>query len=126
LAQFWLNFGSPKLVRELVQSEIQKKKTKMTTYKGLRELYESGQTIAELANYLEVSESCIYSRLKKSGVTMRNTGSRRTPQAQEALRNQMIQLRAQGLGYKKIAKAVGVTRSTVRRYLKLSTQKMLE
>jgi len=98
----------------------------MTTYKGLRELYESGQTIAELANHLEVSESCIYSRLKKSGVTMRNTGSRRTPQAQEALRNQMIQLRDQGLGSKKIAKAVGVTRSTVRRYLKLSTQELLE
>jgi len=98
----------------------------MTTYKGLRELYESGQTIAELANYLEVSESCIYSRLKKSGVTMRNTGSRRTPQAQEALRNQTIQLRAQGLGCEKIAKVVGVTRSTVRRYLKSSTQKLLE
>jgi transposase len=98
----------------------------MTTYKGLRELYESGQTIAELANYLEVSESCIYSCLKKSGVTMRNTGSRRTPQVQEALRNQMIQLRAQGLSCEKIAKVVGVTRSTVRRYLKSSTQKLLE
>ena len=98
----------------------------MTTYKGLRELYESGLTIAELANRLEVSESCIYTRLKKSGVTMRNTGSRRTPQAREALRNQMIQLRAQGLGCKKIAKTVGVTRSTVRRYLKSSTQKLLE
>lgn len=95
----------------------------MTTYKGLRELYESGQTIAELANHLEVSESCIYSRLKKSGVTMRNTGSRRTPQAQEALRNQIIQLSAQGLGSKRIAKAVGVTRSTVRRYLKSSAKK---
>jgi transposase-like protein len=98
----------------------------MTTYKGLRELYESGQTIAELANYLEVSENCIYSRLKKSGVTMRNTGSRRTPQAQEALRNQMIQLRTQGLGPTKIARLVGVTPSTVKRYLKLSNQKLLE
>ena len=95
----------------------------MTTYKGLRELYESGHTIAELAKHLEVSETCIYGRLKKSGVTMRNTGSRRTPQAQEALRNQMIQLRAQGLSFEKIAEAVGVTRATVRRYLGSSAKK---
>jgi transposase len=88
------------------------------SYRKLSEFYKSGKTIQEIANYYEVSVNCIYTRLKKSGVTMRPTGSRRTPEEKEALADRILSLRLQNLSQKKIAKTVGLSRSSVRRYLK--------
>ena len=88
----------------------------------MRELYEAGQIIQELANHCDVSVNAIYNRLRKTGVTMRNTGSRRTPEAKQALKVKIAQLCTQGLSQNKIAETVGVSRSTVRRYLKSSTK----
>ncbi len=91
------------------------------SYEKLRKLYESGKTIQEIANYYEVSLACIYARLKKSGATMRPRGSRRTPQKKEALADSIVQLRIQNLTQRQIAEAVGISRSSVRRYLKSKT-----
>jgi transposase len=88
------------------------------SYKKLCELYEAGKTIQEIANYYEVSLNCIYTRLKKSGQTMRPTGSRRTPEEKEALADRILSLRIQNLSCEQIAKIVGISRSSVRRYLK--------
>jgi response regulator of citrate/malate metabolism len=88
------------------------------SYKRLRKLYEVGKTIQEIANYYEVSLNCIYARLKKSGVIMRPTGSRRTAKEKEALADRILSLRIQNLTYEQIATIVGISRSSVRRYLK--------
>ena len=58
------------------------------SYQKIRELYEAGQTINEIANDLEVSPTYIYLRLKKSGVTMRRAVVRRT-EAQQARHNEI-------------------------------------
>jgi predicted transcriptional regulator len=87
------------------------------SYQKIRELYEAGQTINEIANELEVSPTYIYLRLKKSGVTMRRAVVRRT-EAQQARHNEIIKLRDQGLSLKEIAEAVGITPEGVRHYLK--------
>jgi transposase len=88
------------------------------SYKKLCKLYEAGKTIQEIANYYEVSLNCIYTRLKKSGVTMRPTGSRRTPKEKEALADRILSLRIQNLTHEQIAKIVGISSASVRRYLK--------
>ena len=88
------------------------------SYKRLRKLYEVGKTIQEIANYYEVSLNCIYARLKKSGVIMRPTGSRRTAKEKEALADRILSLRIQNLTHEQIATIVGISRSSVRRYLK--------
>jgi DNA-binding CsgD family transcriptional regulator len=86
-------------------------------YEKIRKLYEAGQTIDEIANHLEVSPTYIYTRLKKSGVTMRRAIVRRT-ETQQARHNEIVKLRAQGLSLKKIAEAVGISPEGVRHYLR--------
>jgi len=88
------------------------------SYEKLRKLYEGGKTIQQIANYYEVSPACIYARLKKSGVTMRPTGSRRMPEEKEALADRIVHLRIQNLTKKQIAETVGLSRSSIRRFLK--------
>ena len=88
------------------------------SYEKLRQLYEAGNTIQHISNCYEVSLSCIYTRLKKSGATLRPTGSRRTPEEKDALADRIAQLRSQNLTQKQIAETVGISRSSVRRYLK--------
>ncbi|MEG4031436.1 MULTISPECIES: hypothetical protein [unclassified Microcoleus] len=88
-------------------------------YQKLRELYEAGKTIDEIANEWEVSPSYIYLRLKKSGVTMRPKRVRPKPKNEE-LQNKIIQLREQGLSQRKIAETVGFSRSKVQYYLNLN------
>jgi len=87
-------------------------------YEKLRKLYEAGHTIQQISNCYEVSVSCIYSRLKKSGVTLRPQGSRRTPEEKEALADKIAQLRIQNLTQQQIAETVGLSRASVGRYLK--------
>jgi DNA invertase Pin-like site-specific DNA recombinase len=93
------------------------------SYQKIRELYESGQTIIEIASYFEVSQTCIYTRLKKSGATMRvrGYGAHPTKEAKQALRDKIVKLRAQNLTYKEIAETVGISHRSVRRYIKSST-----
>ncbi|MEG4495464.1 hypothetical protein [Microcoleus sp. D3_18_C4] len=87
------------------------------SYEKIREFYEAGQTIDEIANYLEVSRTYIYLRLKKSGANMRRAVVRRT-EAQQARHNEILRLRAQGLTLKEIAEVVGLSREGVQHYLR--------
>jgi predicted transcriptional regulator len=87
------------------------------SHKKIRELYEAGQTIHEIANYLEVSPTYIYTRLKKSGTTMRRPVVRRT-EVQQARHNKIVKLHAQGLTSREIAEIVGLSRQGVQYYLK--------
>lgn len=87
----------------------------------LRELYEAGQTLQEIANYCEVSKMCIYLRLKKTGVTFRKTGSRRTAEETEILRDEIARLRTQGLTLREISTTVGLCHTSVERHLKHRT-----
>jgi DNA-binding CsgD family transcriptional regulator len=91
------------------------------SYEKIRELYEAGQTIDEIANYLEVSPTYIYTRLKKSGAAMRRPVVRRT-EVQQARHNEIVKLHAQGLTPREIAEVVGLSREGVRYYLKSSTK----
>jgi DNA-binding NarL/FixJ family response regulator len=91
------------------------------SYQKLRELYEAGQTIHEIANYFEVSPTYIYTRLKKSGATMRRAVVRRT-KAQQARHNEIVKLHAQGLTAREIAEIVGLSRAGVCYYLRPSTK----
>jgi len=88
------------------------------SYEKLRELYEAGHTIQYISNCYEVSVGCLYRRLKKSGVTLRPQGSRRTPKEKEALADRIAQLRTLNLTQQQIAETIGISRSSVRRYLK--------
>jgi DNA-directed RNA polymerase specialized sigma subunit len=87
------------------------------SYQKLREIYEAGKTIEEIANEWEVSPSYIYLRLKKSGVTMRPPRIRPTLE-KEVLRDRIIKLRAQNLNPRQIGEIVGLSREGVRHYLK--------
>ena len=89
------------------------------SYEKLRELYETGQTIDEIANYCEVSPTYIYTRLKKSGAAMRRPLVRRT-EVQQARHNEIVKLHAQGLTARKIAEVVGLSYQGVQYYLKSS------
>ena len=91
------------------------------SYEKIRELYEAGQTIDEIANYLEVSPTYIYTRLKKSGAAMRRPVVRKT-EVQQARYNEIVKLHAQGLTPREIAEVVGLSREGVRYYLKSSTK----
>lgn len=84
----------------------------------LKDLYESGQTIQEIADFYEVSKMCIYLRLKKIDVVFRKTGSRRTAEETEALRDELVRLRAQGLPLREISAIVGLCHTSVERHLK--------
>jgi AraC-like DNA-binding protein len=100
-------------------------------YEKIRKLYETGQTIDEIANHLEVSPTYIYTRLKKSGVTMRRAIVRRT-KAQQARHNEIVKLHTQGLTSREIAEIVGLSREGVCYHLRpknltsSSDQKLLE
>ena len=91
------------------------------SYEKLRKLYETGQTIDEIANYFEVSPTCIYIRLKRSGATMRRRVVRRT-EVQQARYNEIVKLHAQGLKPREIAEVVGLSRQGVCYYLKSGTK----
>ncbi|MEG4010359.1 helix-turn-helix domain-containing protein [Microcoleus sp. Pol11C1] len=86
----------------------------------LRALYEQGKTIHQLADFFEVSPTCIYNRLKKADTPMRIVGHAHlsTSGARDARRAQIGQMKAQGMNNNQIAKIVGVSRSTVRSYLR--------
>jgi len=88
-------------------------------YQKLRELYESGKTIHEMADELEIGADSLYRRLKKSGVTMRPSGrpSGQVSTETERRKNKAIQLRAQNLSQNQIAKIMGCSRPAVRYYL---------
>lgn len=87
----------------------------------LKDLYKSGQTIQKIADSYEVSKMCIYLRLKKIGVVFRKTGSRRTAEETEALRDKIALLRNQGFTLREISAVVGLCHTSVERHLKYRT-----
>lgn len=81
----------------------------------IRQAYEAGQTIIQVAKNFGISKAITYKNLKLAGTTMRRPGQHKVARADHSKIKQLHQI---GLSYKKIGDLYGVSRERIHQIVK--------